>query len=419
MDTRPSTHYHTLPVKLINAIVRSLNCIGLAKIDLSEAALLAAAREETGLDRFGDESFVPALRALLVAIQSEARLNPFGRIGAKATILGSLKNRLWANACFEAHPEIRQRKIVAPIVVVGLARAGTTRLQRMLAADTRLQHLKAWEGFNPAPRIGQPALGKSARYNEVKKIVGLGRRLNPGADTAHPIDADWAEEEILLINHSFCGLGALAFGQGVHYYNQLLNCDKSAGYRYMRDLMNLVSWSRGDAENKRWVLKTPQHMLDLEQLMNVFPDAKLVFTHRDPLKTVVSTLSLGWHFTVMNTDRPCRASVKDVWLDVCEQMASRSMRARDSIPAAQQLDVYYSDMNNNWDAVVQRVYDFVDMEFTPAAKHSMAQWLAQSKRENRHGGHQYSFEDFGTTREEVDARMKFFRDRYAIPYEDR
>ncbi len=416
MDTKPSSHYHPPQVKKFNRIRRCLNAVGLAKIDLSEASLLATARQETGLDCFGDESFLPSLRMLLKCLETEAQLNPFGRQVQRTRILRSLKNRLWANACFEAHPEILQRKIVAPIIIVGPGRSGTTRLQRMLTTDTRLQHLKAWEGFNPAPHLESPDFGKTIRRIEAKALLEKVRHLNPGAYAAHPMDADWAEEEILLLDHSFCSLQAFAFRD---YYDWLLNDDRTTAYRYMADLIKLISWSRGDAEGKRWVMKTPQFMLDLDVLMSTFPDAQIVFTHRDPLKTVPSMMSLMWNFAVLNTDHSCRTRIKDVWLDLCEKMAQRSMEARGSIPAAQQLDVYYEEMNNNWRETMQRIYNFSGIEFTPAAESAMNQWLTHSEKENRHGAHRYLLEEFGLTTSEVDARMMFARQRHDIPYEKR
>ena len=417
MDTQPSTFYHPPAIKLINDNLRGLLAMGLPEADLSEGSLLAAARQETGLERFGDESFLPALRRLLTAMETEKRLNPLGRMTARAGLILSLKNRLWANACFEAHPEIRERPVPAPIVIMGLARSGTTRLHRMLATDTRLQHLKAWEGSNPAPRLNQPFDGRHQRYDEVKHTLLMGRQVNPGIDAAHPVEVDEAEEEILLLGHSFVGFGASAFALEPDYYNWLLDADKTSAYRYMRELMQLISWARGDAAVGRWVLKTPQHMMDLPTLMKVFPDARLVFTHRDPLKTVVSMISLAWHFAVITTDLPCRAAVRDMWLDVCEQKARRCVVARESVAATQQMDVYYHEMNADWRAVMRRIYDFIDMEFTPEAESAMQTWLTKSETENRHGAHRYSYADFGLTREEVEARMGFFRERYNIPFE--
>jgi hypothetical protein len=419
MDTTPSTRHHPLPVKLINRAIRLLNAFGLGRIDLSEASLLAAARKETGLERFGDESFLPGLRALLQALESEARLNPFGRLHAKAEITASLKNRLWANACFEAHPEILERKIAAPVVIVGPVRSGTTRLHRMLATDARLLHLKAWEGFNPAPRPGLPDGGKAVRRGEVEKFLRLGQRLNPGAFSAHPMEADWAEEEVLLLNHAFGGLSPLGLYNVPSYRDWFLAHDRSAAYRDMANQMKLISWARGDDEENRWVMKTPQHMLDLDTLVKTFPDAKLVFTHRDPLKTVASTLSLTWNFAVHNTDLPLRGAIRDTWLGLCEEMARRCIRVRETLPPSQQLDVHYEDMNRDWRGVMKGIYDFAAMDFTPEAERAMGAWLAESEQEGRHRGHRYALEDFGVTPDEVDDRMKFYRDRYGIPYEAR
>lgn len=419
MDTIPSTRYHPLPNRLINGAFRGLNALGLARLELSAERLLAAASRQTGLTDFGDAGFLPALRILSTALDKEAKLNPFGRLHARTKILGSLKNRLWANACFAAHPEIRRRAIVAPIVIVGPHRSGTTRLQRMLAADARLQHLKTWEGFNPAPRPGLPDMGRAARYEEIRKAFALGHRFYPGAFVGHPMDADWAEEEMLLLNHSFCSFSVLGEFDIPSYYAWYRDCDRTYAYREMADLMRLLSWSRGDAEDKRWVLKDPQHMLDLGALLAVFPDAKLVFTHRDPLKTVPSIMSVMWHFAVQHTDQPCRDWLRETWLDFCEQAARRCMEQRNGLPAAQQIDVSYEEMNRDWRAVMQRIYGHAGIDFTAEAERTLGAWLAASERENRHGGHRYALEDFGTTAREVDARMMFVRERYAIPYEGR
>ena len=413
MDILPSTHYHTPVVKQFN----SEHPAGSEEIDLSVKSLIAAACKETGLERFGDESFLPVMETLLDAVEKEANLNPFGRFVAKTRTLRSLNNRLWANACFEAHPEIQQRKIAAPVIIVGLHRSGTTRLQRMLAADPRLQYLTTWEGINPAPRLSLSDSGREARYEEVKKSLAARQFMYPGAFTAHPMNADWPEEEMLLLNHSFSGFSPLGLFHVPSYYRWFLEDDKRAAYRYMAELMKLISWSRGEPGDKRWLLKNPQHMLDLPTLMKTFPDAKLIFMHRDPIKTVGSVMSLMWSYAVQHTDRPCRAHIRDTWMDFYEQMAHRCIASREQIPAAQQLDVHYADMNRDWRSVMRRVYDFAGMEFTHEAEKAMSDWLDESEREGLHGGHRYALEDFGTTPEEVDSRMRFYREHYAIPYE--
>lgn len=409
MDTKPSSYYH--PAEVIQ-----FNATPCGEIDLAADALINEARNLTGLERFGNECFREPLHVLLTALQEETRINAFGRAGMKGRILRSLKNRLWANACFEAHPEILQRRIVAPIIVVGAPRSGTTRLQRMLAADSRLQYLTAWEGFNPAPRPGLADMAREVRHEETVEFLGIGQQLNPGAYTAHPMDADWAEEEILLLNHSFSGLLSLCFQR---YYDWFLEYDRTEAYRYMADLMKLVSWARGDAEAKPWVMKTPQYMLDLDIVKKQFPDARFVFIHRDPVKTVASTMSLMWHFAIQYIDRSIRADIRDVWMNMSEHMARNCIEARTKIPAQQQIDIYYEDMNRDWRSIMQRIYALCGMEFSAQSEQEIGDWLARSERENRHGGHRYSLSDFGATADEVDKRMMFYREKYDVPYERR
>jgi hypothetical protein len=160
-------------------------------------------------------------------------------------------------------------------------------------------------------------------------------------------------------------------------------------------------------------------MLDMPTLLKVFPDAQIVFTQRDPLKTVGSVMSLMWFYAVQHTDGGCRAAIRDTWLDFCEQMARRCMQARVSIPAGQQIDVQYEEMNRDWRAVMRRLYPYFGMEFTAQAEQAMAAWLAKSDSEKRHGSHHYALEDFGVTGKQVDERMMFVRQKYDIAYENR
>ncbi|RTL47587.1 MAG: sulfotransferase [Rhodocyclaceae bacterium] len=417
MDTSPSSTHHPLPVKAINTVLGLLNTFGLGKVDISLSALLNTAQQETGLHSLGDEHFMPALKMLLEDLQTYADLNPFGRLHAKATVLNALKNQLWANACYEEHPELASKQISDPVIIIGPVRSGTTRLQRMLASDRRFQHLTAWEGFNPAPRPNLHDAGREQRRQEVVKFLSAGEKINPGAFAAHPMDADAADEEILLLNQSFAGLSYAALYHVPTFTEQLLEHEPVAAYASMARMLNLVTWTRNKTDIRPWILKTPQHMLHLNTLLQTFPKAKLIFIHRDPIKTVASTLSLAWNFSVLNTNAPRRAAIRDTWMRLCETMAQRCIAARNTLPADQQCDVYYDEMNKDWPAVMERIYGFIGLEYTPEAKKAMGDWLTASESANIHGNHRYDLADYGLSPGEVDARMRFYRDQYQIPYE--
>lgn len=150
MFTR-STHYHRKPIRAVNTFVRGLNTFDLAKISLDPDEMVASAQEQTGLADFGDTSFFEPIKALCRAFEEEAGLNPLGRFMNRANILRILKHRLLAEELIKGHPEIVERILPDPVVVVGLARSGTTRLHRLLASDERFVHVKSWESMNPVP----------------------------------------------------------------------------------------------------------------------------------------------------------------------------------------------------------------------------------------------------------------------------
>jgi len=416
MSAEPSTLHHTWPVRTINRAVRTLNRYDYARIDLSPEYLVSKARKDAGLANFGDESFMPAMHRLLQAAQEETDLNPFGQWLLRRQVVAALKNRLWAQACFAFRPEIFNRKIVSPIIIVGPFRSGTTRLQRLLAVDRRFQHLRAWEGLQPAPRLNLPDHGRQERRREVERTVKAVKRLNPSFFTVHPINADFPEEELLLFSYSFCGILNIAWGLP-EYVRWLAGSDKSRGYQEMANLLRLISWSRNEPEDKRWVLKAPQHMLDLDLLLKVFPDATIVFTHRDPVKTVASSMSLAWNYCVQCVDAPMRTRVRDIWLELCELMVRKCMRAREAMPQNQQLDVQYEDVNRDWRGVMRRIYDFAGLAHNTVVEENQARWLALSEGAQHFGRHRYSPQDYDVTSDDIEKRMGFYRARYSIPFE--
>jgi len=420
MDTRPSSDFHSGPIKAFNDAARAAHGDGPVPEDLLEERLLSCAIKETGLNDFGGDGFLQGMRVLLASLESEARLTPFGRHYARSEILKPLKNRLWAERCFESHAEILDREIEAPVIILGLHRSGTTRLHRMLAADARFRFLATWEGFNPAPRIGSPDQGQSERYGEVDAVLSQLDIVYPGFRNAHPMSAALPEEEILLLRHSFCSPSQFFPYHNPSYYEWFKGKDQTSDYEYMKKLMKLLSWLTNDPPEKRWLMKNPTHMMQLDVLMRVFPDAKLIFLHRDPVKTAASLMSLRWLGAVQLTDQPLRAVVRDASLDLCETMARRCMERRSvGVPKNQWIDIHYDEMSRDWRSVARRVYDFSGLEFTPEAETSLETWLLDVESENLHGAHRYALEDFGAIPEEVDERMAFYRTWMSIERETR
>lgn len=419
----PAKAYQRLPVRAVNRLLRVLNRLGLARTRLDEASLLSAAQAATGLHDFGDERFFEPMRLLLRATEEEADLNPVGRMLTRISLLRLLKNRLWAEELLKKHPEILEREIAAPVVVVGLARSGTTRLHRLLAADRRFLHLKAWESVHPVPwpesfrarEQGKPELRIKSIEDGLRAVL----YMSPQIASVHPLGAHEVEEEVGLIQHAFSSQLFEVMTHVPSFGEWLMTHDQTYAYEYMLRLLKIVSWWRGDEPGRTWVLKTPQHMQDLDALIRVFPDARLICSHRDPIKAVGSACSMTWNSLVRDTDSVDPHWIGREWLGKTRRMLEKTLRVREEmVPAAQQLDVLYHDISADWDGQAQKIYDFLGVELTGEARRAMHAWLAENAQ-HKHGAHRYRLADFGLDRDEVDRELMFYRKRFGIPYETR
>ena len=158
-------------------------------------------------------------------------------------------------------------------------------------------------------------------------------------------------------------------------------------------------------------------MLDLPALLEVFPDARLIFTHRDPRQVVGSAASLAWNQTTIYTDRVSPEETGRQWLDKTEQMIAKMRSARDAIPRERMIDVQYEDMERDWRETMERVYRFLGLDMEPAVP-AMQRYLDRSANLKRNP-HRYSLEEFGLSEGEVNERFADYTETYGIPVEGR
>lgn len=422
MSDLPSARgYHRTPIRLFNTAVRGLNKLGLAKFPLQESHLIANARKQTGLHDFGDDSFLPRLRLLIDSLNSEADLNPLGRLMQRQSITSILRDRLYLHDLLTRHPEILEREIPPPVVIVGLARSGTTRLHRLMASDPQFLHVKAWESMNPVPypeslKVRESGQGTDPRITEIEQGLKVVMYMSPQIASVHPLGAHEVEEEIGLIMHDFSTQMFEVQAKVERFAEHLMTSSQTGAYQHMRTLMQVVSWFRNDPENKSWVMKSPQHMQDLDALLAVFPDAKLICPHRDPIKVVGSSCSMTWNSIVRDSDSIDPHWVGEEWLTKTERMLTKNLAIRDTLPASQQYDVLYADITADWESSLQGIYDFLGLEFSDFAKQGMRDWLA-GNAQHKHGAHKYSLEDFGISKQQVEEQLSFYRQRFNIPVE--
>ena len=367
--------------------------------------LMQEAAEKTGLDDFGDETFIEALTVLCRAQDEEAGLTPFGRVVAHGSLLRALSQRLTALEWVRRHPEILDYPIERPVIVLGGMRSGTTRLQRLLAADPRFQCTRAFEATTPAPPLSYRPGRRDPRRMTQRGWQLAADLINPNFRKIHPTRINEADEELAMLELSICGAQIEAQRPVPSFRDWSERTPQTHAYRFLKMLLQLQGWLRGTGPARPWVLKTPQYCQDLEALLEVFPDARLVAIHRDPVKMTASAASLAWQVMATVSETVTKPWCGEEWLHKGAYRARVTADVRAARPDVPAIDLVYRDMNADPIGVMRRVYDFLDLPLTEDVRLAMRRYLKRAARARDHGRHRYSLHEFGLTEAEVSRRF--------------
>lgn len=374
--------------------------------DLDEGRLFRQARQLARLDDFGDDDgWRESLRVLLAALKTEANLNPLGLTIAHGSILKVLVDRARAGAMFAAHPEIRARPLVPPVIICGAMRSGTTRLQRLLACDDRLVHTRLFETLNPVPWRRSFTARRDPRIAYAARGVRFLNWANPGNAAAHPTGALEPDEETGLLEHSFWGAQIEAQRRVPSFARHCETADPLPAYRRFADLLRLTGWFRGDGPARPWLLKSPQYLQDLPALATVFPGARLIFVERDAADLVASGCSLVWNQMVVQSDAVDPHWIGKEWLQKTALRRERARAFRNSYPADLQLDLTFDEVGRDWRAAMRRIHGFLGLSIGSELIARMDAYMKRAAAGHDYASHVYRLEDFGLTRGEVEAAL--------------
>ena len=379
---------------------------------LEPDAMLEQARTETGLvDGLDGPGFEARLGVLLTALQGEAALAPFGRVSNHTILLGLLRSRLLVHDLVTRHPEILEIPIAAPIVIVGLPRTGTTHLHNLIAADPALRSLPYWESLEPVlPPGQQPGPGEpDPRLASTQIAVDLVDAAMPLFKRMHEMTVDHVHEEIQLLAIDLSSMLFETTALMPSWRDYYLAHDQTPHYRYLKQVLQVLTWLRG---GERWVLKSPQHCEQMLALLDVFPDATFVVTHRDPVSVTASVITMMTYTARMNVEHPDPLRYGRYWSERVEQLLRGCERDRDRLPAGQAIDVRFHEFMADDFAMVERIYDVAGQPMTPAARAGMETFIADHPR-GRHGTVVYDLADFGIDPVERRAALRSYTDRFA------
>jgi len=397
------------PFKALSWTLGLLEKAGLMQQPLHAEALVAAARRQSGLDDFGDEAFSEPLSRLLTSCATEARLNIFGRCALTQDILQLLTNRLQIQRDREKWPRIGDEAIIAPIFIVGLPRTGTTLLHGLLAQDLDTSRAPAtWEVMFPSP---PPSFGENNRIKRAERRLAWFDLLAPEFRKIHPMSAGFPQECIVIMSHSFMSDQFCAMYDVPTYQSWLLRQDMEPAYRFHRQFLQHLQYGR---PARRFVLKAPAHLLSMEALFEIYPDAFVVQTHREPLEVLPSAASLTTVLRSIFSDYVDPVAIGREMTKYWEDALDKVLDAGKGLRSHAFFDVDYSDLIRDPIGVVRRIYSRLGSELSSAAELRMRTFL-ECNSPARHGRHSYSLAEFGMNPVDLGERFSSYRARFNLP----
>ena len=375
--------------------------------------LHASASRTVGLSDFadGEDGHREALGILLDSLHSDAGLTPAGSKYWRSVLKSALTARLLANAGFSADPAGAEVAIERPVVVTGLPRTGTTALHRLLGADPRNQGLELWLTEVPQPRPPRETWEDDPAYVGLRDLYAGFMSENPDYGGVHYISADDLEECWQLLRQSVTSVSYECLARLDGYSTWLQGADWVPAYeRHKRNLQLIGANDPG----RRWVLKNPSHLFTLDALLQVYPDAVVVQTHRDPRKSMASMCSLA-HRTAADwstrfTPEYIGSSQLDLWARGVETFdAVRARHEADPSSRARFVDVEHRELVADPAGVVERVYAATGATLSDEVRAEVEAENARSLSGDRAPAHRYTLADYGLSEEQIAERFAGYR----------
>jgi hypothetical protein len=413
---------------------------------VSAEGVLERAKRRTGLDDFGPRDFKARLELLVDDYNADLGMGEMGRRVVSDELARYATNRLLIQDYLRRHPDALDERIEKPLIVVGLPRSGTTHLVNLLAADSRFRSLPLWEAMEPVPnpREEAPSSAKVASLRFVDRMmprrvrdwlgvdrlmadprylrcaaswVGM-RTMVPYVAAMHPMNPDHVHEEIDLMGPDFASYTFEWTGYVPRYRDDYLKREQTPHYAYMKRVLQVLQ-HRDEGPTKPWVLKSPQHLEQLPALLATFPDARIVFTHRDPVAVIQSTVTMLGYGQRISRDALDMPGLLAYWTDRIERLLKKGVADRSLVPAERSHDSLFHEFMADAEAKLDQIYRLYGMPRTERSRAEQAAFLRAHPR-GKGGRVRYDLEgQFGSKPEAVRERFRFYFERFPVRVEVR
>lgn len=399
-------------MRAINGVGRGLRKVG-AGNTLGVDDILARARAKSKLERLDDEALLERMAILVDSLEREAELTPAGRLITREHLVAVLVTRLRTQAWIESNPEIFAAALPRLVVITGLARSGTTLLQRMLSELPGARPLMTWEALEPIPepswqRPANPL--DDARVGRAHQAGKFLRAISPDLFVVHPMDALVPEEEVMVLDHSLLSWVPETTYHVPSFAAWYEQQDQTPAYRWLETALQHMTWQR---PGEFWVLKAPHHLAWLDVLFAVFPDAKVIHSHRDPAQTVPSFCSLVAHGWGIMTDRVDPIVLGRMWSEKLARMVDRSLEVRAARADAGMIDVDYRELVRDPLEQMAKLCAELGLPWSDTIRADLGRWLAENQQ-HKHGHHRYAASDFGLDNAALHERFAAYRQRFDL-----
>lgn len=373
-----------------------------------ERRLHEAAARDVGYDDFGEASYLEGLRVLLAAYDTEAKLTPFGRKAAQIQLTEILKKRLRAEKAWKENPQILRHEIRRPIVILGLVRTGSTALHYLMGQDPGVQPLPYWLACNPQPRPPRGEWENHRDFRSATAEIDFMYQADPSLKAIHFMRADLPEECRHLLAQSFTddGFEVCATVPSYSEWYEAKHLKKT--YQRHRKLIQLIGSLNPE---RRWLLKYPVHMRHLKAFLEVYPDACIVQTHRDPATVFRSYCNLVASFRSLYEDGVDREDITRKQLEIWAAGAEEAIEVRRAHDPEQFYDLYFSDFMSDPIGSVKSIYRHFGQALTEEGERKLIEW-SRANPQAKHGKHEYQRKETGVSDEEILGRFAAYMDHF-------
>ena len=368
-----------------------------------EDQLHAMAQQATQLRDFGEPSYRAGLGQLLAACDDGPRFTEMGAQFAIGSVVGTLIARLRAQEGWRQRPDSLRQEITRPLVITGVPRTGTTALHKLLAMDSQFQGLERW--LTETPMVRPPRASWEGNPHYVATLQGLQAffAAAPEMRTAHDMVAGDVDECLEVLRQSVVS-NRFASGMYIPLYDHWFQQqDEHDSYRRFADVLRLIG---ADQVGQRWLLKNPGHIATLDCLLEVFPDACIVQTHRDPgqaIPSLCSVLRMAWSIFEGDAARGELIGPREM------RYWSRAVDHADRVRAGREqqfFDVDHRRFHADPLGTVRAIYQYFELSLSGETESKMRSWIAASPT-TQHGAHRYNVADYGVSPGEI--REQFAR----------